>query len=71
VAYLVDQVSASDELPVALARPLRERVVWMIEMFERVEVQRLEQRMAQRRAEHGSASANAGAVASDPARASA
>lgn len=71
VAYLVDQVAGSDELPTAMARPLRERVVWMIEMFERVEVQRLEQRMAQRRARHGGASANAAAVAPDATRVSA
>lgn len=61
VAYLVDhvvQAGSGDELPAALARPMRERVVWMIEMFERVEVQRLEQRMAQRRAQQGVASAN-------------
>lgn len=58
VAYLVDQVSGSDELPLALARPMRERVVWMIEMFERVELQRLEQRMARRRAEQAVAPAN-------------
>ncbi len=64
VAYLVDhvtQAAVGDELPAALARPMRERVVWMIEMFERVEVQRLEQRMAQRRAQQGVASANSAA----------
>ncbi len=58
VAYLVDHVSTVDDLPSAMARPLRTRVVWMIEMFERVELQRLEQRMAQRRAQQGVASAN-------------
>lgn len=48
VAYLVDHAAGSDELPSSLPRPLRARVIWMIEMFERVEIQRLEQRIAQR-----------------------
>lgn len=61
VAYLVDHVATVDDLPSAMPRPLRNRVVWMIEMFERVEVQRLEQRMAQRRAQQNTASANNGA----------
>jgi len=67
VAYLVDHVASVDDLPTALARPLRARVVWMIEMFERVELQRLEQRMAQRRAQRNEASANA-ADSGQPAR---
>ena len=29
----------------ALARPVRERVVWMIELFERLEQQRLSERL--------------------------
>ena len=71
VAYLVDHVSTIDDLPSAMARPLRTRVVWMIEMFERVELQRLEQRMAQRRARQEAAPANSGAPARNAGRESA
>jgi phytoene synthase len=47
IRYLIDHcddASAAAVVP-ALARPVRERVVWMIELFERLEQQRLSERL--------------------------
>lgn len=59
IAYLVDHCDTGAqalEAGTAAARPLGQRVVWMLELFERLEAQRLDQRAAvhrpQRRYSH-------------------